>query len=430
MFFIFLIIAAGIGYFIYQKYVTPTGNEPTTTKTDPIYPSKTPKPLTSSSSTNVGGKSGAEASTSKFGKSTVSKSPVKKPRSPRPIQVITLGIGGDDLAPGVVSTAQAPAPAPVSTPPPSLQAPPVAPLARDLNNNVPTPARAPATPPPAAVDINNNNAPAPVAAPTPAPATPPPVSTPAPAAVDLNNNNVPAPVAATESSSTRTAIEPADSTQDDKSDKRQTTPSAAQIVQSPTPDVVTARSPAPSEIPPPSAAAGAAALDDKPSEDVKTAKIINENSLREKSEGEISSPAPVTPEAGGAAAPPALGGGSEREKANNNENDGTASTQSAPPGTVVDPAAAAALGTDGKKKKAKKSKDGKKKKSKKNSAGGKSGGTEDEKKKKKKSKKSKDGKKKKSKKNSGGGEKGPEEKKSEDDATPPAPPAAPPAPGL
>uniref|UniRef100_A0AC34FN59 Uncharacterized protein n=1 Tax=Panagrolaimus sp. ES5 TaxID=591445 RepID=A0AC34FN59_9BILA len=56
MFIIYLLVAAGVGYYIYTKYIAPAENDPTTSKTDPIRASKTPKAaaaVTSSSSSRT-----------------------------------------------------------------------------------------------------------------------------------------------------------------------------------------------------------------------------------------------------------------------------------------------------------------------------------------------------------------------------------------
>jgi hypothetical protein len=383
MLLIIMVIAAGVAYIVYQKYVNPTGNQPATTTTDPVYPSKTPKPLPSPSS-NVK----ASESSSKFGKSSLAKSPllgqssspVKKSRTPRPIQVITLGIGGDDLAPGVVKEAETPiAPAPVAAAPVS-----------DLNNNV-------SAPEPEKPKIEEAPKPS---TPLPAVVTPPP----APEAEKPKETSAPE----------TKKQEPSDSTQDSSADKGNTLPAPGV-----TADVQTARSPAPPAEPQAQEGplVGTAALVPTPaaeeqpkSEDIKTAKIINENSLKEK-RGETESPGPSS---GQSPAPPA-NESSGREKAPEGDNEvNTSSSQSAPPG-LVDPSALGVGGADAKDKKKKKKKS-KGSKGKKKSKDGKS--ADGEKKKKKKSKKSGE-KKKKSKKSAAPG--APEEKKSEEDGPPPAP---------
>ena len=97
---VLLLAAAGIAFVVYHKYVLAAANEPPLTDSvcntpkrandvqcrKPVAPAKTPmEPV-------------------KTGSQTPAAVKTPKPRTPRPIQVITLGIGGDDMPVSLPST--------------------------------------------------------------------------------------------------------------------------------------------------------------------------------------------------------------------------------------------------------------------------------------------------------------------------------------
>ena len=148
-----LLIAAGIGYIVYQKYANEAA-----TSTDPAA-QHGPKPSTSAlgetskASESKQSPSAAaplaksrlieELAASKTAPPPATSAPPPPKKSPRPIQVITIGIGGDELPPGVVQEEQVAAPAALHCCDSTQQHEKHAPAATPTPASAPKPAPAP-----------------------------------------------------------------------------------------------------------------------------------------------------------------------------------------------------------------------------------------------------------------------------------------------